>query len=126
MTAKDDIMIFEQRRRQAMIAADVATLNDLFAEDLLWIHGTARTDDKRGLLDSIASRKTVYHSIDSSEETVRFFGDTALLSGVADMKVRISGEDRLLKTRFTIAWARTGGQWQVVNWQSTSLPKPQN
>ena len=119
-----DIMALEHKRRQAMIAVDTATLAGLFADDMLWIHATARPDTKTGLLASIESRKTIYQAIDCSEETLRFYGDTAFVSGIADIKAQIAGEDRLLQNRFTIAWARIAGEWKVVNWQSTTVRKP--
>lgn len=107
-----------------MLAADITTLATLFAEDMLWIHGTSRADTKAGVLASIESRKTIYQSIDCSEETVRCYGETALVSGLVNVKALIAGEERLLANRFTIVWACIGGQWQVVNWQSTTVRKP--
>lgn len=118
------IEALEIRRKQAMIAADVETLAALFADDMLWIHGTARADSKTGLLEAIASGKTKYQTIDSSDESVRFYGDLALLSGISVIRARIAGEDRVLQNRFTIVWAQTGAAWQVVNWQSTTVRKP--
>jgi|tagenome__1003787_1003787.scaffolds.fasta_scaffold17141919_1 hypothetical protein len=34
----------DRARRAAMVAADLATLQTLFSQDLLWIHGTALVD----------------------------------------------------------------------------------
>ena len=125
MTSPQEIMALEQQRRQAMVAADVVTLSRLLADDVLWIHATARLDTKAGLLASIETKKTIYQEIACSEETVRFYGDTAIVSGIADIKAQISGEDRVLQNRFTIVWARpSGAPWQVVNWQSTTVRKP--
>lgn len=122
-TTAQDIMALEHQRRQAMIAADTATLSRLFADDLMWIHATARADTKQGLLASIESRKTVYQAIDCSEETVRFYGPIAMVSGLADIKAQIGGEDRVIQNRFTIVWHKTDEQWRVINWQSTSVRK---
>lgn len=123
MTNESDIMALEQRRRHAMTSADIETLSGLFAEDMLWIHATARPDTKGGLLDSIGSGKTKYLAIDCSDETVRLYGDTAIISGIADMKAEIAGESRVIQNRFTIIWVRTGSDWKVVNWQSTGVRK---
>lgn len=125
MTSMQDIMALEQRRRRAMIDADVGTLAQLLADDVLWIHATARPDTKPGLLASIESKKTIYQAIDCSEETVRFYGDVAIVSGIADIRARINGEDRVLQNRFTIVWTGSATRpWQVVNWQSTTVRKP--
>ena len=111
----------EARRKQAMIDADTGALAALFADDMLWIHGTARGDSKTGMLETISSGKTQYESIESSDESLRFYGDVALLSGVSRIQATIAGEERLLQNRYTIVWAQIGPSWQVVNWQSTTL-----
>lgn len=123
MTRTHDIMALEHKRRSAMTGADTDTLAKLFADNMVWIHGTARADSKAGVLASIASGKTVYQTIDCSEETVRIYGDTAIVTGIVHAKLRIANEDRLLHNRFSIAWANINQQWQVVNWQSTTVPK---
>jgi uncharacterized protein (TIGR02246 family) len=124
MNPTQEIMALEQRRREAMTKADVDTLEELFADDLMWIHATARADTKQGLLATIASGKTKYLSIDCSEETVRFYGSMAAVSGIADMTAEIAGEHRVLQSRFTILWHQQPAGWRVVNWQSTTVRKP--
>jgi len=123
MSDSKEIMALEHARRRAMIEADVAKLSGLFADDMMWIHATARPDTKSGLLDSIATGKTKYLAIECSDESIRFYGETAVVSGVADMKVQIAGEDRVLQNRFTIVWAHLAPGWKVVNWQSTTVRK---
>jgi len=124
MSDSGKIMALEQKRCRAMIEADVATLSELFADDLLWIHATARPDTKSGFIESVATGKTQYQSIESTDQGVRFYGDTAIVSGIADIKARVAGEERVLQNRFTIVWARIGGAWKVVTWQSTPVRKP--
>lgn len=124
MTPEPTILAMEQQRRQAMVQADVPALQRLFSPRLMWIHGTGRPDTKEGVIGSIGSGKTQYQSIDCSDESVRFFGPVAVVSGVALMNAVIAGEPRVLHNRFTILWEQQAdGQWQVVNWQSTTLPK---
>ncbi|MFI1705023.1 nuclear transport factor 2 family protein [Streptomyces griseoruber] len=123
MTDATTILELDQERREAMIRADVDALAQLLADDVMWIHATARVDTKEGLLASIASGKTKYLAIDSSDETLRFHGGIAFLSAVADMKCEIAGETRDIQNRYTIVYAPAGDGWKVVNWQSTSVRK---
>lgn len=124
MSDSKEIVALEHARRRAMIDADVAKLSGLFADDLLWIHASAKPDSKDALIDTIATGKTKYLSIECSGESVRFYGETAIVSGIADMKVQLAGEDRVLQNRFTIVWAHLAGGWKVVSWQSTTVRKP--
>ncbi|WP_342619448.1 nuclear transport factor 2 family protein [Rhodoferax sp. GW822-FHT02A01] len=123
MIQSHEIMALEHKRRSAMVDADTDTLSQLFADSMVWIHGTARADSKSGVIASIASGKTVYQAIDCSEETVRIYGDTAIVTGIVHSKLKIANEERQLHNRFSIAWANINRQWQVVNWQSTTVPK---
>jgi ketosteroid isomerase-like protein len=124
MSDESKLRDLDRTRRQAMVAADVATLTELLADSLMWVHATARTDTKAGLLQAIASGATRYLSIDVSEESYRQFGDVALLSGLAAMRLEVGGAARDLENRYTIVWHRRDADWQVVNWQSTAVRRP--
>lgn len=125
MSFQEHLQALERRRRESMVNADVPALKALFSDELLWIHGTGRADNKHGVLHAIETGHTKYRSIECSDESLRCYGDVALLSGIALMKAEIAGEPRTLENRFTIVWRQTTpGEWQVVNWQSTSLRKP--
>lgn len=124
MENSEEILMLEKTRIGAMIAADVSTLTNVFADDMVWIHASAKADGKAGVLSTIESGKTKYRAIDCSEQTVRFYGDVAMVGGVADMTLEIANEIRSLKNRYTIVWAKIGGGWKVVNWQSTTVRPP--
>ena len=117
----DDILKLEKLRCDAMIGADVPALTRLFADDMVWVHASAKADGKPGVLQTIGSGKTRYLEINCSEQQVRLYGDMAIVGGIADMKLESGGEVRSLKNRFTIHWLKNGAGWQVVNWQSTSV-----
>ncbi|WP_170304227.1 nuclear transport factor 2 family protein [Duganella radicis] len=121
MDYAQDILNLEQQRCTAMMGADVPLLSQLFADDMVWIHASAKVDGKAGVLNTIGSGKTKYLAIDCSDQQVRLYGETAIVGGVADMKLESAGEVRSLKNRYTIHWLKQAGGWQVVNWQSTSV-----
>jgi ketosteroid isomerase-like protein len=121
MPSSDEILKLETARCDAMIRADVSALSDLFAEDMAWIHASAKLDGKAGVLNAIGSGKTKYLEINCSEQKVRFYGALAMVGGIADMKLESAGEIKNLKNRFIISWLNDGGSWKVVNWQSTPV-----
>jgi uncharacterized protein (TIGR02246 family) len=124
MANADDILKLEQLRCDAMIRADVPALSNLFADDMVWIHASAKADGREGVLSSIGSAKSKYVEINCSEQKVRLYGDVAFVGGIADMKLESAGELKTLKNRFTIAWQKGSSGWQVVNWQSTPVRAP--
>ncbi|HKP42204.1 nuclear transport factor 2 family protein [Mycobacterium sp.] len=116
------VLDLDRGRRAAMTKADVDTLSEMFADDMVWIHASARVDTKTGLLEAIANGSTKYLRIEVKDETIRSIGDVVLIGGVATMKAEIKGAVREVNNRFTVIWAvQPDGAWRVVNWQSTSV-----
>ena len=57
-----------------------------------------------------------------SEQKVRVFGDTALVTGRAEIGAEIGGQPKTLRLRFLDVWTKTPQGWKFVAWQSTPLP----
>ena len=112
----------EDSRCQAMIAADVDSLDRLLSEDLIWTHGSGSVDDKKALLNRIAEKSTVYLTVERMEEKYLFTKNTSLATGIAEMNVTLNGEVRKLRNRYLDVWFLTNGAWRLVAWQSTPLP----
>lgn len=123
MTDPGIILKLDQARREAMIRADVPALAAMFADDLMWIHGNGRVHTKADVLGEIGSGTRKYLVIEPADETLRFYGGLAFLSGVISLRADIGGQIIEGQNRYTIVWAPDGDGWKVVNWQSTSVPK---
>ena len=104
-----------------MVQNDVAALETLLADDLVYIHTTGRMESKRQFLDSLRSGALRYRSIEPSETVIRTAGDAAIVTGRAKMAVTINGADRNFEIRYTAVYRSTGGRWQLVSWQSTQI-----
>ena len=118
-----EVVELEGRRWKAMIAKDTATLAELFAEEMSYTHSNAAVDTKASYLAAIEARTFDYRSVERSDEAATVLGDTALLTGRAQIEVVSSGREVKLNARYTVVWVRRDGRWQFLAWQSTSLPK---
>jgi ketosteroid isomerase-like protein len=116
------VIDLDRKRMQAMAAKDIATLEGLLADDLVYTHSSARLDTKQSLIVGMTSGSTVYTSVEPSDVKAQDFGDTVVLTGVAQIKVVANGAPNAFGVRFTDVYARRGGRWQMVTWQSTRLP----
>ena len=116
------VIDLDRKRMQAMAAQDVATLEALIADDLVYTHSSARLDTKRSLIDGMTSGKTVYTGVEPSSVKAQDLGDTVVLTGIAQIKVTANGNPLAFGVRFTDVYARRNGRWQMVTWQSTRLP----
>jgi len=117
-----EILGLEDKRFAAMIARDLAALEKLTHDQLLYTHSSGLTDTKASWLESIKAGKAKYKSVDCSERKVRFLGEVALVNGKAAIEVDVDGKPRSLKLVFLNAWTRTPQGWRFVAWQSCPLP----
>ena len=116
------IIDLDKKRMQAMAEKDVATLEAVLADDLIYTHSSARLDTKRSLIDAMVSGATVYTGVEPSDVKAQDLGDTVVLTGIAQIKVVSNGTPNAFGVRFTDVYAKRNGSWQMVTWQSTRLP----
>jgi len=116
------VIDLDRKRMQAMAAKDVATLEAVLADDLVYTHSSARLDTKRSLIDGMKSGATVYTSVEPSGVKAQDLGDAVVLTGIAQIKVVSNGTPNAFGVRFTDVYAKRNGSWQMVTWQSTRLP----
>ena len=116
------IIDLDAKRMTAMAAKDVATLEAVLADDLIYTHSSARLDTKRSLIDAMVKGTTVYTGVEPSDVKAQDLGDTVVLTGIAQIKVVSNGTPNEFGVRFTDVYTRRNGRWQMVTWQSTRLP----
>lgn len=120
--ALTDVLELEQRRWDALIAGDTATLAELFADEMSYTHSNAMAEDKASYLSSIERKVFDYQAVERHDQQARRVGDTVLLTGRAEIDVRAGGRDVHLNARYSVVWARQDGRWRFLCWQSTSIP----
>ena len=116
------IIELDKKRMTAMAQKDIATLNEVIADDLVYTHSTARLDTKKSLIGNMESGSTVYTSVVPSDVKAQDLGDTVVLTGTCRIGVNSGGRANSFGVRFTDVYANKGGRWQMVTWQSTRLP----
>jgi hypothetical protein len=105
-----------------MCQKDIATLNAVLADELVYTHSTARLDTKQSLIGGMESGTTVYTSIEPSDVKAQDCGSAVVLTGSAQIHVISRGRPNSFGVRFTDVYANRDGKWQMVTWQSTKLP----
>ena len=116
------VIYLDKQRMDAMAKKDLAALNKLISDDLVYTHSSARLDTKKTLIGNMESGGTVYTSVVPSDVKAQDLGDTVVLTGSCKISVMSQGRPNSFGVRFTDVWANKGGQWQMVTWQSTRTP----
>jgi ketosteroid isomerase-like protein len=122
MADAKEILALEDRRYAAMTGGDMKALADLVHDELVYTHSSGLVDGKASWLESMRSGKVRYKKVVRADEKVRLFGDTALVTGRADIEADVGGQAKTLKLRYLNAWVKSGGGWKFAAWQSGALP----
>jgi hypothetical protein len=117
------IIELDRKRMTAMAQKDIATLETLLSDDLVYCHSSARLDTKQSLIGAMQSGATVYTGVDPSDVTAKDLGVAVVRTGVARIQVLSNGKPNAFSVRFTDVYAKKGASWQMVSWQSTRLPE---
>lgn len=108
---------------------DAAAMNSLVADDFLITHGDGRTQDKAAVMDALARATAAGMppaTFTTEDVQGRVYGDTVILTGKVTMQRRKrDGTTSTVASRYTDAYARRNGRWQVVSsHQGTAADAP--
>jgi ketosteroid isomerase-like protein len=114
--ADEEIVELERRLRTAQLSADVAALNVLVSEDLLFAGPDGSLASKAQDLDAHASGVIRFRAHEPEELRVRRVSeDCAMTSLRARLRVEVSGTEVTGVFRYTRVWVREeDGQWRVA------------
>jgi ketosteroid isomerase-like protein len=118
-----EILRLEAARIEAMLKADARELDRLLADDLTYAHSDGRVDTKAQFIRTYTSGESRYMALDRDTPSVRVYGNTAVVTGTAKIHVRSPKGDSRFQLGYLDVYARRGGRWQMVAWQSTRLPQ---
>jgi ketosteroid isomerase-like protein len=118
---KAEIKRLEDHRFRAMIDSDFSTL---LGDDLIYTHSTAQSDTRTEYLALCKKGVFKYLKIERPIKNIQVYGDTAVVTGNVTMDAIVEGKPKLLNSRYTNVWIKGMKGWQMVVWQSTSIPPP--
>lgn len=117
-----EVLQADDRRFEAMRKEDWGALDAALADDLLYVHSSARQETKSEHVANLKARKPQYRGIAPRDRTVRLIGDVGLVHGTSDMHVENAGKEQRFTVRYLAVYAKAGGQWRMTAWQSTRVP----
>ncbi len=118
------IMKLTEKIKDAALKGDLATFQELYADDFLSISAvTGAPSTKAEAINNFKSGKLKYETLTISEVAVHFYGpSTALVTNKTEAKGTLGGQDLSGTYRTARLWVKRGGKWQVVFFQSTNVP----
>lgn len=116
-----EVLQVQLDRMNAFVKGDFAALDRIMADEMTYTHTSARLDTKAEMIEYMRSGRLKYESMERQEANVRFYGDTAVVTGKSRIHVVSSGADLRFSLLFLEVFAHRDGRWQSVAWQSTRL-----
>lgn len=102
---------------------DVATMDRILADNFILVTGRGKTFTKADLLNEARSGRYVYERQEDSQQTVRVWGDTAVITALLWAKGTEAGKAFDYKLWFSDVYLRTPAGWRYVFAQA-SIPLP--
>jgi ketosteroid isomerase-like protein len=117
-----EVLAADERRFEAMRKQDWAALDAALADDLTYVHSTARLESKAEHIANLKAGKPYYRGIAPHDRKARVHGDVGIVNGVSEMHVENAGKEQRFTVRYLAVYARTGAAWRMIAWQSTRVP----
>ena len=83
-----------------------------------------KMSDKSQMVNAFKTGQSKLTADDVSDLNVRVYGNTAVITGKADVKGTLAGNDATGQYMFTRVYVKKGGQWQSVAFQQTRISNP--
>ena len=102
---------------------DAATMDRILSDDFVVVLGSGKIYTKADLLQMARTRRIQYEHQEDSDQTVRVWGDTAVVTAKIWLKGIDEGKPFEWHVWFSDTYVRTPAGWRYVHGQA-SLPLP--
>ncbi|MFN2476846.1 MAG: DUF4440 domain-containing protein [Chthoniobacterales bacterium] len=115
----------ETRWQNAIVKHDVATIDELIADDFIGTSATGRLGSKSTLLYEVKRDTNTYTSATARNLTARTYGGRVVVVAGTAKESGTTADGRQFddSRRFTDTWMERGGKWQCISSHATQLPK---
>ena len=117
------VSALDTQYQAAVKVNDATTMDRILADDFVVVTGTGKIYTKANLVNMARTKQVIYEHQDESNQTVRVWGDTAVVT--AELWGKGVDKDRHFDWHvwFSDTYVRTPSGWRYVHGQA-SLPLP--
>lgn len=115
------IEMLEEQWRQAILTNNVAAMNDLLSDDYVGISANGTVENKAQAVAQRRAGTMRITSLDISDIHIRLYGDTAVVTSVADLVGSNGDSDISGKYRYTRVYALRRGSWKIVSFETSRV-----
>ncbi len=119
--AEEKIRSLQEESRKAALKGDASFLEKYLADDYVGIYGSGAIVTKDQAIQGLKSGTIKYESIDVRDTKIRTYGNTAIVTSLASVKLTWDGKPISGDFRTTFVWVKQKGNWKRVAFQSTQV-----
>ena len=105
----------------AMVSGVRSDLEDIAADKLSYGHSSGNIENKASFVESIASGKSDFVSIDLTEQSIDVSGKTALVRHKLSAKTNDNGKAGTVKQGVLLVFQKQKGDWKLLARQAFKL-----
>jgi len=117
--AEDEVRRVQDALIDAYVHRDIDALDRILADEYTFINDDATVVNKRQTLDSFKSGDRQISSYKRQDDSVRLYGDTAVMTYRYQSKETYKGRDDSSDDLLTRIFVKRDGRWQMVGGQET-------
>jgi len=111
-----------EKLRLAMVSGERAALEELASTDLSYGHSSGKIEDKAAFVESIASGKSDFVTIDFKDQTIKVTGKTAIVRHQLHAKTNDGGKPGEVHLGILLVLQKEGKTWKLLGRQAFKLP----
>lgn len=118
---KDEVMKAEDARNEALPKGDVAALEKIYADDLVYTNARGETLNKTQHLAELKARKLSFVSFKHSDVSVHVYGNMGIVTGVSTSAVSLNGVVSSSPRKFMNIYVKQDGKWLCAGHSETPM-----
>jgi ketosteroid isomerase-like protein len=121
LQTENEVLKVEQARDQALQQRDVALLDRIYSDQLVFVNTRGQLFTKAQRLADLGAGKVEYFSYNQEGYAYHVYGDTVVMTGQTSSVVKFQGRVNKIPRQFTNIYVKIGGQWRLVAHQATPI-----
>ena len=117
----EGIRQLENERREALLHNDAAYFERVLAENYMGTNQAGVVSNKAQTVANARAGNPHFDSLSYDDVNVRFYGNTAVVTGRATIKGTDGGQDISGQARYTRVYVKMRGRWQLVAFSTTRI-----
>ena len=118
---ENDVAAAVERLRAAMLSGKAADLSAVAADNLIYVHSDGLIETKAEFVETIVSGRSVFVTIDLSDQQIKVTGDTAIVRHILEAKTNNNGVPGFVKIGILLVWQKQNGEWKLLGRQAQKV-----